>query len=157
MFDVQMARPKTRAETVIFSHKAVICRDANGTLCLSFRIGDFRSSQLIGVRINALLVRKTVDPAECGGHVRLHQEYLRIATEMSDDFFFLAWPMKVVHHIDETSPLWELSPEALLMAGLEIIVILEACCEATGAITQVRYVVCVFATPSLYLLLLAIA
>jgi len=134
-----MARPKSRAETVIFSHKAVVCRDSDGTLCLSFRVGDFRSSQLIGVRINALLVRKTADPAECGGHVRLHQEYLPVATETGDDFFFLGWPVKVVHHIDETSPLWELSPEALLMAGLEIIVILEACCEATGSTTQVWY------------------
>jgi len=121
---------------VIFSHKAVVCRDSDGTLCLSFRVGDFRSSQLIGVRINALLVRKTAD--RCGGHVRLHQEYLRIATETDDDFFFLAWPLKIVHRIDETSPLWELSPEALLMAGLEIIVILEACCESTGATTQVH-------------------
>ena len=129
-----MARPKSRAETVIFSHKAVVCRDVDGRLCLSFRVGDFRSSQLIGVRINALLVRKT---AETGGHVRLHQEHLRISTETDDDFFFLAWPLKIVHQIDETSPLWELSPEALLMAGIEIIVILEACCEASGATTQV--------------------
>ena len=135
-----MARPKSRAETVIFSHKAVVCRDSDGTLCLSFRVGDFRSSQLIGVRINALLVRKT---AECDGHVRLYQEYLRIATETGDDFFFLAWPLKIVHHIDETSPLWELSPEALLVAGLEIIVILEACCEASGATTQVLLLICI--------------
>jgi len=132
-----MARPKGRAETVIFSQKAVVCRDADGTVCLSFRVGDFRSSQLIGVRINALLVRKVAEPASLGGHVRLNQEYLRIATETGADFFFLAWPIKIVHRIDSTSPLWELSPEALLMAGLEIIVILEACCEATGATTQV--------------------
>jgi len=135
---VQMARPKSRAETVTFSHKAVVCRDGDGTLCLSFRVGDFRSSQLIGVRINALLVRKTAEPVDCGGHVRLHQEYLRVATETDDDFFFLAWPVKVVHYIDETSPLWELSPEQLLMSGFEIIVVLEACCEATGSTTQVR-------------------
>ena len=66
---------------------------------------------------------------------------LQVATETDDDFFFLAWPVRVVHHIDETSPLWELSPEALLMAGLEIIVILEACCEATGSTTQVPHVI----------------
>ena len=119
---------------MIFSHKAVVCRDSDGSLCLSFRVGDFRSSQLIGVRINALLVRRT---AERGGHVRLHQDYLRIATETGDDFFFLAWPLKIVHRIDDSSPLWELSPETLLMAGLEIIVVLEGCCEATGATTQV--------------------
>jgi len=57
-----MARPKSRAETVIFSRKAVVCRDADGTLCLSFRVGDFRSSQLIGVRINALVVQKVLPP-----------------------------------------------------------------------------------------------
>jgi len=141
-----MARPKSRAETVIFSRRAVVCRDADGTLCLSFRVGDFRSSQLIGVRINALLVQKTAEERACGaggGHVRLHEQYLRIATETDDDFFFLAWPIKIVHHVDETSPLWELSPEALLMAGFEIIVVLEACCEATGATTQVNAPRCV--------------
>ena len=79
-----MARPKSRAETVIFSHKAVVCRDSNGTLCLSFRVGDFRSSQLIGVRINALLIRKTAEPPERGGHVRLLQEYLQVAKNFID-------------------------------------------------------------------------
>jgi len=71
-------------------------------------------------------------------HVRLRQDYLRIATETDDDFFFLAWPIKIVHHIDDASPLWDLSPEALLVSGFEIVVILEACCEATGATTQVQ-------------------
>ena len=135
-----MARPKSRAETVIFSRKAVVCRDADGTLCLSFRVGDFRSSQLIGVRINALLVQRTSTQrgGGGGGHVPLRQDHLRVATETDDaDFFFLAWPIKVVHRIDDASPLWPLSPEALLMSGVEIIVILEACCEATGATTQV--------------------
>ena len=65
----QMARPKSRAETVLFSRKAVIGLDGDRTLCLSFRVGDFRSSQLIGVRINALLVQRH----RVGGHVRLHQ------------------------------------------------------------------------------------
>ena len=71
--------------------------------------------------------------------MQLDQEHLRIATETDDDFFFLAWPLKIVHRIDDASPLWELSPEALLVSGFEIIVVLEACCEATGATTQVPY------------------
>ena len=133
----KVARPNKRAETVIFSKKAVICREYS-SLCLSFRVADMRNSQLIGVNINALLVRKKKINNDSHSTVDLYQETLKIATESGDDFFFLAWPLKIVHRIDETSPLWNLSPELLLVSDFEILVVLEANCEATGATTQVR-------------------
>ena len=138
-----MARPKGRAETIVFSRKAVIHHDArDGSMCLSFRVADLRNSQLIGVTINALLVRKQRihGPGTTGDgqHINLLQQRLKISTESGDDFYFLAWPIKLVHRIDESSPLWQLSSEQLLVADFEILVVLEANCEATGATTQVR-------------------
>jgi len=136
-----MARPKGRAETIVFSRKAVIYRDAHdGSMFLSFRVADLRNSQLIGVTINALLVRKQRihgTGSSGGQQINLLQQRLNISTESGDDFYFLAWPLKLVHRIDETSPLWQLSSEQLLVADFEILVVLEANCEATGATTQV--------------------
>lgn len=148
-----MARPKGRAETIMFSRKAVVHRDSSdGSLCLSFRVGDLRNSQLIGVSINALLVRKlrvagTQSPGSVssdstpavGQRVNLIQQSLDISTESGDEFYFLAWPITIIHRIDQSSPLWELSSEQLLVADFEILVVLEANCEATGATTQVRH------------------
>jgi potassium inwardly-rectifying channel subfamily J len=132
-----MARPKGRAETVIFSRKAVVNRDPrDGVMTLAFRVGDMRSSQLIGVSIDALLVDKG-HVSGSRGCIELCQQRLKIATEFGDDLFLLVWPMTIVHRIDEQSPLWELSPEALLLANFEIVIVLEASSEATGATTQV--------------------
>jgi len=126
----KLSRPNRRAETVIFSKYAVIYEES-GCLCLAFRIGDMRRSQLIGVDINVILVKA------CENGV-IYQQLLKVTTESCDEYFFLAWPMKIIHHIDENSPLWKISPEELLAADFEIIVILEASCEATGFTTQVR-------------------
>lgn len=41
----KLARPKKRAETIMFSKNAVICM-RDGRLCLLFRVGDMRKSQL---------------------------------------------------------------------------------------------------------------
>lgn len=142
----KLARPNRRAETIMFSKKAVIRRDRNNTLCLVFRVGDMRISQLIGVNIHTVLVHKRLNSENSTIH--LEQECLRTTTEANhrhddddDDsagFYFLAWPIKVIHRIDERSPLWNLSPNDLLVANFEIVVVLEATCEATGATIQVR-------------------
>lgn len=142
----KLARPNRRAETIMFSKKAVIRRDQDDTLCLVFRVGDMRSSQLIGVNIHTVLVHKRINSEKSTIH--LEQECLRTTTEANrhrhdddDDatgFYFLAWPIKIIHRIDERSPLWNLSPNDLLVASFEIVVVLEATCEATGATIQVR-------------------
>lgn len=126
----KLSRPNRRAETIIFSKNAVIYEE-KGCLSFAFRIGDMRRSQLIGVDINVILVKT----CENGN---IYQKLLKVTTESKDDYFFLAWPIKIIHHINESSPLWKVSPEALLVADFEIIVILEASCEATGFTTQVR-------------------
>ena len=126
----KLSRPNRRAQTVIFSKKAVIF-EQDGGLCLAFRIGDMRRSQLIGVDVNVILVE-----SKDGGLLTHH--LLDTTTESDNSFFFLAWPINVIHRIDEASPLWNLAPEQLLVADFEIIVVLEASCETTGFTTQVR-------------------
>ena len=60
--------------------------------------------------------------------IPLCQYPLDVQTETcsaSDNFVFLVWPVTVVHKIDSSSPLWNISAEQLLTERFEIIVILE--------------------------------
>ena len=43
----KLAKPKHRSETVMFSKSAVICK-RDDEYCLVFRVGDMRTSQLVG-------------------------------------------------------------------------------------------------------------
>lgn len=133
----KMSRPKGRAQTIMFSEKAAICK-RDGEYCLTFRVGDMRKSHIISTSIRALLVRNRLT-AE-GESIPLCQYPLNLETETSksDSFVFLIWPVTVVHRIDATSPLWELSPDKLLTEHFEIIVLLEGTVESTGMSTQVR-------------------
>lgn len=131
----KLARPKLRANTVMFSKNAVIYKQ-DGDLRLMFRVGNMRTSHLMGITINAIIVKTKL--TEEGELISCYQEKLNVTTEADNDFFFLAWPIKVMHKIDEDSPLWQMSPDDLLQADFEIIVVLEAVCEATGSTTQVR-------------------
>lgn len=133
----KISRPKGRAQTIMFSEKAAICK-RDGEYCLTFRVGDMRKSHIISTSIRALLVRNRLT-AE-GESIPLCQYPLSVETEMSksDSFVFLIWPVTVVHRIDSTSPLWEVSPDKLLTEHFEVIVILEGTVESTGMSTQVR-------------------
>jgi len=43
----------------------------------------------------------------------------------SNSFVFLVWPATVVHRINRSSPLWDVSAEQMLTEQFEIIIILE--------------------------------
>ena len=63
-----------------------------------------------------------------GEVIPLCQSPLDVQTETcnaSDNFVFLVWPVTVVHKIDSSSPLWDISAEQLLTERFEIVVILE--------------------------------
>ena len=57
----KLARPKKRAQTLLFSRSAVICQ-RDGRLCLMFRLGNMRTSSLIGATVRAQIIRKRVTP-----------------------------------------------------------------------------------------------
>ena len=44
----KLSRPKKRAETLLFSKNAVICK-RDDELCLLFRVGDMRKSHIVEV------------------------------------------------------------------------------------------------------------
>ena len=69
--------------------------------------------------------------------VELKQERLLISTESEDDFYFLAWPITVIHRIDHKSPFWGTTSHHLALAEFEILIVLEANCESTGGTLQV--------------------
>jgi len=135
----KISRPKGRAKTLMFSRNAVIClRD--GQYQLMFRVGDMRhKSHIIGTSIRALMVRNRLT-AE-GELIPMCQYPLSLDNETSpvdDIFLFMVWPVTVVHTIDQSSPLWDISAEQLITEQFEIIVILEGTIESSGSSTQVR-------------------
>ena len=72
-----------------------------------------------------------------GEVIPLCQSPLDVQTETcnaSDNFVFLVWPVTVVHKIDSSSPLWDISAEQLLTERFEIVVILEG--KSTGLILR---------------------
>lgn len=52
----KLSRPKRRAQTLVFSHNAVICL-LDDHLYLMFRVADMRKSHLVGAAIRAVLVK----------------------------------------------------------------------------------------------------
>lgn len=50
----KLSRPKKRAETLLFSKNAVICK-RDDQLCLLFRVGDMRKSHIVEVDYSLLL------------------------------------------------------------------------------------------------------
>lgn len=133
----KLSQPKRRAHTLLFSRKAVIC-NRDGEYCLLFRVGNMRKSHFVGTSIRAFIVKdKFTKEGEC---IPLWQNPLDIHPESckDNDFVFLVWPVTVVHKINKSSPLWDVSMEKLQEEHFEIIVILEGIVESTGMTTQVR-------------------
>ncbi|XP_072374817.1 G protein-activated inward rectifier potassium channel 3-like [Scyliorhinus torazame] len=132
---VKISQPNKRAETLVFSDRAVISlRDDH--LCLMFRVGDLRSSHIVEASIRAKLIRskQTVE----GEFIPLDQTDISVGFETGDDRLFLVSPLIICHEIDQRSPFWELSKQQLEKEDLEIVVILEGMVEATGMTCQAR-------------------
>ncbi|XP_055331722.1 G protein-activated inward rectifier potassium channel 3-like [Paramacrobiotus metropolitanus] len=127
--------PKKRAQTLLFSEKAVIC-SRDGKLCLLFRIGNMRRSLIIQSSVRAQLVhhRKTIE----GELLPFHQHEMSIQLDSMSGSAFLAWPVTACHVITPTSPIYDLSRKSLERAKFEMIVILEGVIESTGMVTQAR-------------------
>lgn len=133
----KISRPKGRAQTIMFSERAAVCK-RDGEFCLTFRVGDMRKSHIIGTSIRALLVKNRLTAEGESMPLCQYPVDLETETSRSDSFVFLVWPVTVVHRIGSASPLWDLSPEKLLTEHFELIVILEGTVESTGMTTQVR-------------------
>jgi potassium inwardly-rectifying channel subfamily J len=131
----KLSRPKKRAETLMFSKSACICKQ-DGDLCLLLRVGDMRKSQIVEAHIRAVLIKKKITKE--GDVLPLYQFDVDLGFNEGRDRLFLVWPVIIVHKIDEESPFWELTPEDLHREQFELIVVLEGIVESTGMTTQAR-------------------
>eukprot|EP00062_Callorhinchus_milii_P027859 gi/632991672/ref/XP_007884735.1/ PREDICTED: ATP-sensitive inward rectifier potassium channel 12-like [Callorhinchus milii] len=131
----KMARPKKRAQTLLFSQNAVISM-RDGKLCLMWRVGNLRKSHIVEAHVRAQLIRPHVT-AE-GEYLPLDQSDLNVGYDVGLDRIFLVSPIVIVHEIDEDSPLYGIGQQELDGADFEIVVILEGMVEATAMTTQAR-------------------
>ncbi|KAJ8387553.1 hypothetical protein AAFF_G00152490 [Aldrovandia affinis] len=131
----KMARPKKRAQTLLFSNNAVIAlRD--GKLCLMWRVGNLRKSHIVEAHVRAQLIKPYIT-AE-GEFIPLEQTDMNVGYDEGIDRLFLVSPLVIVHKIDEQSPLYAMSRADLETDDFEIVVILEGMVEATAMTTQAR-------------------
>ncbi|XP_005989889.1 G protein-activated inward rectifier potassium channel 4 [Latimeria chalumnae] len=132
---VKISQPKNRAETLMFSHKAVISlRDDK--LCLMFRVGDLRNSHIVEASIRAKLIKSK--QTKEGEFIPLNQTDINVGFDTGDDRLFLVSPLIISHEINEKSPFWEMNRTQLEKEEFEIVVILEGMVEATGMTCQAR-------------------
>ncbi|KAF0294016.1 ATP-sensitive inward rectifier potassium channel 12 [Amphibalanus amphitrite] len=132
----KLARPKKCAQTLLFSRNAVICQ-RDGRLCLMFRVGNMRTSSLIGASARGQIIRKRVTRE--GETLQFDMVELNLGPDDGQDSIFFIWPLNVVHTIDERSPFYHMSAEDLLhKERFEIVVILEGTTESTAMTTQAR-------------------
>nr|XP_046172082.1 G protein-activated inward rectifier potassium channel 4-like [Oncorhynchus gorbuscha]XP_046172084.1 G protein-activated inward rectifier potassium channel 4-like [Oncorhynchus gorbuscha] len=132
---VKISQPKQRAETLMFSHKAVISvRDSK--LCLMFRVGDLRNSHIVEASIRAKLIHSK--QTKEGEFIPLNQTDINVGFDTGDDRLFLVSPLIICHEFNEGSPFWEISQEQLGREEFEVVVILEGMVEATGMTCQAR-------------------
>lgn len=131
----KLSRPKKRAETLMFTKNACICKQ-DGDMCLLFRVGDMRKSHIVEAHVRAVVIKKKITKE--GEVMPLFQFDVNLGFDEGRDRLFLVWPVIIVHKIDEKSPFWEMSPEDLHKEQFEFIVILEGIVESTGMTTQAR-------------------
>ena len=131
----KLSRPKKRAETLMFSKNACICKQ-DGDMCLLFRVGDMRKSHIVEAHIRGVVIKKKITKE--GEVLPLYQFDVDLGYNEGRDRLFLVWPVIIVHKIDEDSPFWEMSPDDLHREQFEFIIILEGIVESTGMTTQAR-------------------
>ncbi|XP_063048016.1 ATP-sensitive inward rectifier potassium channel 12-like [Engraulis encrasicolus] len=131
----KMARPKKRNQTLMFSNNAVVAQ-RDGKLCLMWRVGNLRRSQLVEAHVRAQLIRPYIT-AE-GEYIPLEQTDLNVGYDTGIDRLFLVSPLVIIHEIDEDSPLYGMSRADVESDDFEIVVILEGMVEATAMTTQCR-------------------
>ncbi|GCB71556.1 G protein-activated inward rectifier potassium channel 4-like [Scyliorhinus torazame] len=132
---VKISQPKNRAETLMFSNRAVISlRDEK--MCLMFRVGDLRNSHIVEASIRAKLIKSR--QTKEGEFIPLNQTDINVGFDTGDDRLFLVSPLIISHEINEKSPFWEMSRSQLEKEDFEIVVILEGMVEATGMTCQAR-------------------
>jgi len=133
----KFTKPTHRGKTILFSKYALVTM-RNGAFYLLCRLGDLRPSHLIESHISAYMMRSS--RTQEGEVIPHHLFAIGFGTGLdgSQDFFQMYWPIVLSHRIDESSPLWTVSPGSLKNEKFEIILTLEGIVPETGNNIQVR-------------------
>ncbi|XP_078271532.1 ATP-sensitive inward rectifier potassium channel 11-like [Rhinoraja longicauda] len=135
---MKTSQARRRAETLIFSRSAVVA-PRDGRLCLMFRVGDLRTSMIIGASVRAQLVgRARTAEGEVQPLRQLDVSLDGPGGGGGGGSIFLVSPIIVAHVIDGSSPLYCLTAAGLARARFELVVVLEGVVETTGITTQAR-------------------
>ncbi|XP_055501137.1 ATP-sensitive inward rectifier potassium channel 15 isoform X2 [Leucoraja erinacea] len=134
-FLAKIARPKKRSETIRFSyHAAVAIRD--NKLCLMLRVANMRKSLLLQCQLAGKFLHNHI--TEEGEIIKLRQEHVDFQVDTGSVSPFLIFPLTFYHSIDEKSPLNRYTSANLRNKDFELVVILNATVESTGAACQIR-------------------
>ena len=133
----KLSRPKNRANTVVFSKRAVITlRDSK--LCLIFRVADLKRRRLYDCNVRAVLIHSKVTKE--GEIIPFHMSDLQLTIDLKQTEYtmriFPIFPLNIIHPIDEESPLYDISAMDISRNHMELIVILEGTVPHTGMVTQ---------------------
>uniref|UniRef100_A0A2P2HYW6 ATP-sensitive inward rectifier potassium channel 1-like n=1 Tax=Hirondellea gigas TaxID=1518452 RepID=A0A2P2HYW6_9CRUS len=132
----KLTRSKARANTLLFSRKAVVCLRDN-KLVLMFKVADLRKSLIVGANVKAQLIRprRTLE----GEELPFNMTKVKVGNDSySEDLLFI-WPVTIVHVIDESSPFYYMDASSMLNQKFELVVYLEGTSESTGTTMQARY------------------
>lgn len=131
----KLARPKKRAQNIIFSRNAVVYH-RDGVPCLIFKVADMRKSYIVQAQVRARIIRQRTTKE--GEYLDFCQDELELNVDNCNDRLMFCWPTLVTHKIDERSPLYEYTAHDIHNEHFEIIVMLEGGVESTGLATQAR-------------------
>ncbi|XP_025089248.1 ATP-sensitive inward rectifier potassium channel 11-like [Pomacea canaliculata] len=132
---VKVARPKYRAQTILFSKRAVVCLE-NGVPCLQVRVGDLRKSHLLDASMTAMVIRRHSAPE--GAFYPLYQHKVEFEAHGMGSRIVLMWPIILTHRLTPDSPLYDMRPADLMSERMELVLFLTGTVEATGEICQAR-------------------
>ncbi|XP_043557273.1 ATP-sensitive inward rectifier potassium channel 15 isoform X1 [Chiloscyllium plagiosum] len=134
-FLAKIARPKKRSETIRFSYHAAIAIHKN-KLCLMIRVANMRKSLLLQCQLSGKFLHNHV--TEEGETIKLRQANVNFQVDTGSESPFLTFPLTFYHVIDEKSPLNRYASANLRDKDFELVVILNATVESTGAACQIR-------------------
>ncbi|XP_032709460.1 LOW QUALITY PROTEIN: inward rectifier potassium channel 18-like [Lontra canadensis] len=132
---VKMARPKKRAQTLLFSHNEVVALH-DSKPCLMWHVGNLSKSHIVEAHVQAQLIKPRV--TEEGEYILLYQIDIDVGFDKGLDRIFLMSPITILLKIHEDSPLFGISQQDLEMDDFKIVVILEGMVKATAMNMQAR-------------------
>lgn len=126
------ARVSRPTALVTFSRQAVITA-FDGETMLMFRAANRRANQILEAEVTLALAR---DVRTLEGHDIRRFDELPVRRSRSPLFAF-TWT--VMHHLDESSPLWGATPESLATQRAELIVVLSGVDDRYAQRVHARY------------------